>query len=755
MIHLALAPALLAAAIAAQEVQVPDAQAPAVVPGSYVVIFSERSFDLEGLRQAIYGRQPSHVIDAIVRDLAEAAVRDQAPFTRAVEALGGQVVSHYWLINGACVTGIADDRVPALRALPNVVEVHPNRVWWTWNNTARNSTHHEADQANQRRTASNAPVTGTGVSVAVLDTGIDRLYQSTGNPNPAFYIGGSQSNTQGGGIGGSRVKSLHGVPSLGNITEDGHGHGTHVSGSIASDASAFRGMAPGAWLVSVKVADNAGFGNTNTLVEGWQRAVAQRAADNVLVANNSMAGSPSLTEPAQMALDSAAYNGDILCVVASGNSGSNTTNSQNAWNGIAVGAIIKNTLSVANFSGRGPLANFGRTYPDITAVGVSVRSSYIDTPNGAISDGTSMASPMVAGAGACVRQVDSRMTAREAKALLLARTKHVQTSRNTYGLGVLDIDAAVEAALAHDYGEGRVTNAAPVWRRTFTVTNPGTHPICITWMHPPGSTIDNLDLRIRDANNNVVASDLNTLNSYEKVNLVVLSPGTFTAEVTWVNPTTARNVDFAISGIGSLLPTQPPQLTNINPGTVANPTPPLITLDGTNLEQLDKITVGGVDITTFNVVSPTQVTFNLPVPFVIGQHNVTATNAAGTSNALQLRVDGAHPMQLTSPPFSARGFPTDISGIGDRNWITVLFTSTSSVPSNLPGIVSMNMGNNFAELFQLVVLSHDNRGFWSVQFTIPTSIPSGTGLFFQAVTIDPANPVPPIEASNRTQTVFF
>src|SRR5690606_31373431 len=185
MIHLALAPALLAAAIAAQEVQVPDAQAPAVVPGSYVVIFSERSFDLEGLRQAIYGRQPSHVIDAIVRDLAEAAVRDQAPFTRAVEALGGQVVSHYWLINGACVTGIADDRVPALRALPNVVEVHPNRVWWTWNNPARNSTHHEADQANQRRTASNAPVTGTGVSVAVLDTGIDRLYQSTGNPNPA------------------------------------------------------------------------------------------------------------------------------------------------------------------------------------------------------------------------------------------------------------------------------------------------------------------------------------------------------------------------------------------------------------------------------------------------------------------------------------------------------------------------------------------------------------------------------------------
>lgn len=745
---------LLGCAVAAQEGSPPKPPAPAVVPDSYVVLFEKRSFDLEAFRAAVRSRRPAAEVEAIVNGLEAAVERDQAEFAATVRGLGGRLTGQYWIINGACVDDIDAGDLAVLRTLPNVADVQPNRIHAIANNVARNVNHHEADQANQRQTSGGAFVRGTGVAVAVLDTGVDRLFGGTGLPNPSYYIGGNQSNNQGGGLNGSRLLAAYGVGALGNQTEDGHSHGTHVSGSVASDYSSYRGMAPGAWVVGIKVADDQGFGNTNTLVQGWQLAAARVVADNILVANNSMSGSPSLSDPIQMALDSAAYNADLLCVVAAGNGGTNTSASQNAWNGLAVGAVTKNSLTVASFSGQGPLSSFGRTYPDITAVGVSVFSTLINSTTGFFSDGTSMASPMVAGGAACVRQVDAAMTATETKALLLARTKHVQTSRNTFGLGLLDIDAAVGAALVHDYGTARLTSGAPVWRRQFTVSTSGLQPVAIAWMHAPGVAIDNVDLRIRDANNNVVGQDLNTLNSYEKVNFLA-NPGTYTAEVTWVNPVGSRTVEFAISGVGSLLPTAPPTLSAITPARVSNPSPGTITLDGTLLDTIDRVTVGGVDVTSFTVVSSTRVQVSLPGPFLIGTHNVTASNVVGTSNALQLTVDGVHPMVLSAPPFSARGFPTDLSGIGDRNWITVLFASTSTVPSNWPGVVMLDMGNNFSELFQLVVLANDGRGSWAVSLRVPTSLPSGFGLLFQAITIDPLNPAPPIESSNRGQTTFF
>jgi len=745
---------LLCAAAAAQRPVTPLPTPADVVPNSYVAVFAERSFSLDGLRAAILARRPAAEVEAIVHGLEAAAERDQADFAAAVRGLGGRVSSHYWIINGAAVDDLPAGKLDALRRLPNVREVHENHVYTVVNNVARNSTHHEADQANLRQTSGGAFVTGRGVAVAVLDTGVDRLYAATGLPHPSYYIGGNQANNQGGGLNGSRLLGAYGVPSLGNITEDNHSHGTHVSGSVASDYVSYRGMAPGAWLVGIKVADDQGFGNTNTIVQGWQLAASRAVTDNILVANNSMSGSPSLSDPIQMALDSAAYNADILCCVAAGNNGTNTTASQNAWNGLAVGAIVKNSLAVASFSGQGPLASFGRTYPDISAVGVSVLSTLINSLGGIVYDGTSMASPMVAGGAACVRQVDPAMTATEAKAILLARTKHVQTSRNTYGLGVLDIDASVAAALAHDFGTARVNSGAPTWRRQFSVAA-GSQAVALAWMHAPGAGIDNLDLRIRDGANNVVGQDLNTLNSYEKVNFLVFNPGTYTAEVTWVNPVVGRTVEFGISGVGSLLPTAPPTLTNITPTSVTNPSPAMVTLDGTLLDTIDRITVGGVDITSFTVVSATQVQFFLPGPFLIGQHNVTASNVVGTSNALQLTVNGVHPMVLSAPPFSARGFPTAVSGVGDRNWVTVLFLSTSSVPSSLPGFVTLAMGNNFTELFQLAVLANDGRGSWGLSITVPGSLPPGFGLFFQAVTVDPFNLTPPLESSNRGQTTFF
>ncbi len=752
LLCLSVALSLLPAA-AAQEARLPDPTAiPQVVPDSYIVMFRERSFSMDAFREAIYARASQNVVAGIVQSMEQAVRQDQAGFVTDVTNLGGKVVDQWWIINAACVEGIKADKLPALRALANVDAVHENRYHHAVNNTARNSTHHEADQANLRM-VNGVPVTGTGVSVAILDTGINHPYSSTGKPHPAYYIGGNQANTAGGGLLGSRVLSVHALSGFG--TQDLHGHGSHVAGSSASDYSAYRGMAPGAGIVGMKISDDSGSAAGSWIISGWQTVAARRVIDRIVSANNSFSGSPSLTDPIQMALDSTAINADVVCCVAAGNGGTNTTNSQNGWNGLAVGSINKNTLTVSSFSGQGPLASFGRTYPDVTAVGASVVSVALNSLGGANSTGTSMASPMVAGGITLVRQVDPLMKAIEAKAVLLARTKGTQTSRNTYGLGIIDLDNAVAGAIAHDWGNVRLTSAAPVWNRSLTVAAFTNITVAIAWMHQPGSTFENLDLRIYDASNTLVTQDANALNSYEKVSYGSLSGGTYRIEVRWANPVTGRTVDFGISGVGSLLPTNPPTLSSLSPTTVTNPTPAEVTLTGTNLDGLTKITIGGVDVTTFTTVSATQVRFFPPGPFVIGQHQVTATNPVGTSNGLQIQVNGVHPMVLTGPAFGARGFATAYSGVGDRGWFSVPFVSTSTVPSVLPGFVSLSIGNGFAELLQLAVLANDTSGRWALTLVLPTSLPSGFQLHMQTITVDPFNLTPPIEASNRVTTTFF
>ena len=274
-------------------------------------------------------------------------------------------------------------------------------------------------------------------------------------------------------------------------------------------------------------------------------------------------------------------------------------------------------------------------------------------------------------------------------------------------------------------------------------------------MHAAGTTFENVDLRLYDSNNVLLASDLNTLQSYEKATFTALAAGTIRAELRWVNPVAGRSVDVAVSGVGSLAPTAPPALTAINPGTVNNPAPAELTLTGTNFDGLTRITVGGVDVPSFSVDSATQARFTLTGPYLIGTHSVTVSNVVGTSNALSVTVNGVHPMQLTGPSFGVRGFPSNYAAVGDAGWISVLFFSTSNLPSSVPGLVSLNIGNNFTDLYQLVVLANDGRGTFTLPITIPTSVPSGLNLSFQAVTVNPASLTPPIEASNAVTTAFF
>ncbi len=722
---------------------------PALVPGSYIVHFETRSFDLDAYRAAIHGKASADEVARIVKRMEDSVQSDQAAFVRSVEALGGAVEAQWWIINAAAVSGIHGKAVDQLAKLDNVLRLEQEKVYPLANNTSRNSAHHEADQANQRRNASNALVDGAGVTVAILDTGVDAQYSGS-TPNPGYFIGGNTSNTSGGGIAGSRLRAVFGTSGFG--TEDQHGHGTHVSGSSASGNPSFRGMAPNASVVGVKISNDGGSAASNWLVSGWQTVASQRAAHNIVAANNSFSGSPSLTDSIQMALDNTAFNADVLISCAAGNGGNNTASSQNAWNGLAVGSLDKNSLAVSSFSGKGPLDNFGRTYPDISAVGRSVVSMARNSTGGATSSGTSMASPMVCGGAALVRQADPAITALEAKAILLNATKHTQNSRNTYGLGMMDCDASVALALSGDFFTTQMTGSTTVVK-SFTASSTGAFSITATWMHPAGSRFDNIDMRVY-AGATLVASDLNTLNSYESVDFNVQAGRSYRVELSRVGSVVRNTLDIAVAGFSDA-PAQSPTLSAISPSRIGNYLGGVVTLTGT-FDRIGSVTVGGAPVASFTEVSPTQLTFQLPIGFTIADsQSVVVSNTGGSSNALSLDVTGTHPAQIAGGPFAVRNNPLNITFAGDQAWQMLLAVSPSNQPSVIPGIVNLGIGSGFQLLLTMpTTVALDNGGAGSMPVILPATAPAGN-YYFQGIHFDPNNLVAPLEVSNVLAVRFF
>lgn len=201
---------------------------------------------------------------------------------------------------------------------------------------------------------------GAGVRVAVLDTGIDASHPALkGN-----YKGGFNSAQEGGSA------------------DDGHGHGTHVAGTIAAGSKDLVGVAPQASLYAVKVLDDEGNGTYASIIKGLEWAVENR----MQVVNMSLGG------PSSEALEAAVKKtlaAGVVIVAAAGNDPEAPVSAPALYDGvIAVSASAKDD-SLAFFSTTGPEVDF-------IAPGHQVTSSW---PGGGTStiSGTSMATPHVAG----------------------------------------------------------------------------------------------------------------------------------------------------------------------------------------------------------------------------------------------------------------------------------------------------------------------------------------------------------------------
>jgi serine protease len=266
---------------------------------------------------------------------------------------------------------------------------------------------------------------GQGVTVAVIDTGV------------ACFDKGPF--TKGTDLAGTRCEGGWNFVDDNAQAADDHGHGTHVAGTIAqttNNGMGAAGLAFCATLMPIKVLSRQGFGSTANIAEG-----VRYAADNGAQIINLSLGGPIKSRILQDAVDHAISKG-VLVVAAAGNSG-RSVGYPAAYPGVVAVSATDVKDQIAYFSSRGPEIAIG-------APGVSVTQQTVC--NGGKDkceifgtfNGTSMASPHVAGVAAMVESLG--VTDPGALRDELTSTARPKAEKNLYGAGILDAGAAAARA---------------------------------------------------------------------------------------------------------------------------------------------------------------------------------------------------------------------------------------------------------------------------------------------------------------------
>jgi subtilisin family serine protease len=210
--------------------------------------------------------------------------------------------------------------------------------------------------------------TGSGVVVAVIDTGVQTTHPDLSGVTVAGYD-----------FVNSDVDAM-----------DDNGHGTHVAGIVAAvnNSAGTVGAANGAKIMPVKVLNESGYGYLSDVVKGIYYAT-----DNGARVINLSLGTTSDSDSLRKAVDYA-YSKGVVVVAAAGNSASGAC---------AYPAAYASVICVVATDTQNKLASFSNYGGEIAAPGVSNYSTYINSQYARLS-GTSMASPHVAGAAALIMQ---------------------------------------------------------------------------------------------------------------------------------------------------------------------------------------------------------------------------------------------------------------------------------------------------------------------------------------------------------------
>ncbi|CAB4559577.1 MAG: S8 family serine peptidase [Actinobacteria bacterium] len=334
----------------------------------------------------------------------------------AANNLSENVVAMFSHALSGFVADLDPNDVIALQSNPNVVAIEPDRVV-SIENTQDGATW-GLDRIDQRQLPLNRTYSyanqGEGVTTYILDTGV--------------YPGHNEFS--------GRVTNGFTAINDGRGTDDCHGHGTHVAGTVAGTVY---GVAKLATIVPVRVLGCTGSGSWSGVIAGIDWTVAHHPAGTPAVANMSLGGGASSI------INSAVARGiadGITYVVAAGNSNDDACrySPASAPAAITVGASSPNDA-------RASFSNWGSCL-DVFAPGTSITSAFIGAPNALRTwQGTSMAAPHVAGVAALYLAANTAATpAQVSTAILNAATRGIISNAGTGSITSLIYSASFEPA---------------------------------------------------------------------------------------------------------------------------------------------------------------------------------------------------------------------------------------------------------------------------------------------------------------------
>lgn len=313
--------------------------------------------------------------------------------------------------------------------------------------------------------------TGENIIVAILDTGVnynhldlnDHMWVHPNFPNHGWNVYGNNNNPM-----------------------DDHGHGTHCAGTVAGDGTAGSqtGMAPDAKIMAVKIWSSTGSGTVSSYCDGFQFAVDNGA--HIISLSGGRANAADADKILLRNTVNSVLEAGVIVAVAAGNEGSSSVppnsvrtpgscpppwlHPDQATTGglsavVCVGATDIND-NIGSFSSRGPVTwkgitgfndyaynpGMGLIRPDVVAPGVNIKSLSHTNNSGYVSgwNGTSMATPCVAGVMALMLSRNINLTPAEICKILETTAVHLPNPSspkgNIFGSGRIDAYAAVQVS---------------------------------------------------------------------------------------------------------------------------------------------------------------------------------------------------------------------------------------------------------------------------------------------------------------------